>query len=46
MATRAEPTIEDLYLVTEDGKAEIVDGEVVPRTGGKFLEGLPSSPWR
>jgi Uma2 family endonuclease len=35
MATRAEATIEDLYRVPEDGKAEIVDGEVVlmPPTG-------------
>jgi len=35
MASRAEATIEDLYRVTEDGKAEIVDGEVVliPHTG-------------
>jgi len=35
MATRVEATIEDLYRVPEDGKAEIVDGEVVlmPPTG-------------
>jgi Uma2 family endonuclease len=35
MATRTEATIEDLYRVPEDGKAEIVYGEVVlmPPTG-------------
>jgi len=35
MATRAEGTIEDLYRVPENGKAEIVDGEVIlmPPTG-------------
>jgi len=29
MSTRTEATIEDLYHVPEDGKAEIVDGELV-----------------
>jgi Uma2 family endonuclease len=29
MSTRTEATIEDLYHVHEDGKAEIVDGELV-----------------
>lgn len=29
MKTKAEATIEDLYRVPEDGKAEIVDGELV-----------------
>jgi Uma2 family endonuclease len=29
MSTKAEATIEDLYHVYEDGKAEIVDGELV-----------------
>jgi len=29
MSTRTEATIEDLYHVREDGKAEIVDGELV-----------------
>jgi Uma2 family endonuclease len=29
MSTRTEATIEDLYNVHEDGKAEIVDGELV-----------------
>jgi len=35
MASKVEATIEDLYRVPEDGKAEIVDGEVVlmPPTG-------------
>jgi Uma2 family endonuclease len=36
MATRQEATIEDLYHVPENGKAEIVNGELVlmPPTGG------------
>jgi Uma2 family endonuclease len=36
MSTRTEATIEDLYAVPEDGKAELVNGEVVemPPTGG------------
>jgi Uma2 family endonuclease len=29
MSTRTEATIEDLYNVPEDGKAEIIDGELV-----------------
>lgn len=29
MSTRTEATIEDLYHVDEDGKAEIVNGELV-----------------
>src|SRR6476646_58921 len=29
MSTRTEATIEDLYQVPENGKAEIVDGELV-----------------
>lgn len=29
MATKTEATVEDLYHVPEDGKAEIVDGELV-----------------
>jgi Uma2 family endonuclease len=29
MSTRTKATIEDLYHVSEDGKAEIVDGEIV-----------------
>ena len=29
MSTRAEATVEDLYRVPEDGKAEIVNGELV-----------------
>jgi Uma2 family endonuclease len=35
MSTRTEATIEDLYKVPENGKAEIVDGELVlmPPTG-------------
>lgn len=36
MATKTNATVEDLYRVPENGKAEIVDGEVVlmPPTGG------------
>lgn len=36
MSTKTEATIEDLYRVPEDGKAEIVNGELVlmPPTGG------------
>jgi Uma2 family endonuclease len=36
MSTRTEATIEDLYGVPENGKAELVDGEIVemPPTGG------------
>ena len=36
MSTRTEATIEDLYHVPENGKAEIVDGKVVlmAPTGG------------
>ncbi len=43
MSTKVEATIEDLYNVPENGKAEIVDGELVlmPPTG--FLPGRKSS---
>jgi Uma2 family endonuclease len=36
MSTKSEATIADLYRVPEDGKAEIVNGELVlmPPTGG------------
>lgn len=36
MSTKTEATIEDLYRVPEDGKAEIINGELVlmPPTGG------------
>ncbi|MBA2734371.1 MAG: Uma2 family endonuclease [Acidobacteria bacterium] len=36
MSTRTEATIEDLYSVPENGKAELVNGEIVqmPPTGG------------
>ena len=36
MSTRTEATIEDLYEVPENGKAELVNGEIVemPPTGG------------
>lgn len=43
MSTKIEATIEDLYNVPENGKAEIIDGEIVlmPPTG--FLPGRKSS---
>lgn len=43
MSTKVEATIEDLYHVPENGKAEIIDGELVlmPPTG--FLPGRKSS---
>ena len=36
MSTRTEATIEDLYAVPDDGKAELVNGEIIemPPTGG------------
>ena len=36
MSTRTEATVEDLYSVPENGKAELVNGEIVemPPTGG------------
>ncbi len=36
MSTKANATIEDLYRVPEDGKAELVNGEIIkmPPTGG------------
>jgi Uma2 family endonuclease len=39
MATRREATIEDLYRVPENGKAEIVDGELVIMSPGGGLHG-------
>lgn len=43
MSTKIEATIEDLYNVPENGKAEIIDGEIVlmPPTG--FTPGRKSS---
>jgi len=37
MTTKAQATIEDLYRVPENGKAEIVNGELilVPPTGAR-----------
>jgi Uma2 family endonuclease len=36
MSVRTEATIEDLYAVPENGKAELVNGEIIrmPPTGG------------
>jgi Uma2 family endonuclease len=39
MATKREATVEDLYRVPEDGKAEIVNGELVVMTPGGGLHG-------
>jgi Uma2 family endonuclease len=37
MKTKTEATIEDLYHIPEDGKAEIVDGEIVLMAASGFL---------
>lgn len=36
METGAQATVDDLYHVPEDGKAELIDGKIVPMspTGG------------
>lgn len=39
MSTKTEATIEDLYRVPEDGKAEIVHGELVLMAATGFLPG-------
>src|ERR687886_637785 len=39
MKTRTEATIEDLYRVPENGKAELVDGEVKAMAPTGFLPG-------
>ena len=39
MATRPKATIKDLYHLPEDGKAEIVNGELISRTPTGFLPG-------
>jgi Uma2 family endonuclease len=39
MSTKTEATIEDLYHVPEDGKAEIVDGELVRMSPTGFMPG-------
>ena len=39
MSTKVEATIEDLYHVPEDGKAEIVNGELVPMSPTGDLPG-------
>jgi Uma2 family endonuclease len=49
MSTKAKATIEDLYHVPENGKAELVEGEIVPmsptqrgpnRAAGKIFASL------
>lgn len=42
MSTKIEATIEDLYHVPEDGKAEIVDGELVYMAPTGFAPGRAS----
>ena len=47
MSTRTEATVEDLYGVPENGKAELVNGEIVemPPAGGVSGRGpLPRRP--
>jgi Uma2 family endonuclease len=39
MATRPKATIKDLYHLPEDGKAEIVNGELISRAPTGFLPG-------
>ncbi len=39
MSIKAEATIEDLYRVPEDGKAEIVNGQLVLMAATGFLPG-------
>lgn len=39
MTTKAPATIDDLYTVPEDGKAEIVDGELILMSPTGFLPG-------
>lgn len=39
MSTRIEATIEDLYRVPEDGKAEIVNGQLIIMAATGFLPG-------
>src|SRR5258706_6564834 len=43
MSTRTEATIEDLYHVDEDGKAEIVNGELVLMSPTGDLPGSAST---
>ena len=39
MATRPRATIKDLYRLPEDGKAEIVNGELISMAPTGFLPG-------
>jgi hypothetical protein len=39
MATRPKATIKDLYHLPKDGKAEIVNGELIARAPTGFLPG-------
>src|SRR5580693_1585479 len=43
MATKTQATIEDLYHMPENGKAEIVDGELVPMAPTGFLPNRAAS---
>lgn len=43
MTTRAQATIEDLYHIPENGKAEIVDGELVLMAPTGFLPGYAAT---
>ncbi len=39
MATRPKATVKDLYHLPEDGKAEIVNGELISMAPTGFLPG-------
>jgi len=43
MTTRAQATIEELYHIPENGKAEIVDGELILMVPTGFLPGYAAS---
>jgi|SRR5438128_7505292 len=43
MTTRAQATVEDLYHVPENGKAEIIEGELVLMAPTGFLPGYAAS---
>ena len=43
MTTRAQATIEDLYHIPENGKAEIVEGELILMAPTGFLPGYAAS---
>ena len=39
MSTKTEATIEDLYYVPDNAKAELIDGEIVPMAPTGYLPG-------